>query len=129
MAEANTDRFPNSDLSGIALPFDLGNPYGTFNVTTSGAASALKTLPADTEVISIKSSVDAVMAFGAAPTPSVADDVFTENQVYLPAQQFVHLRVPSNKFKAMNFSGAGTLRIQVWKAWKATGPAALQNVL
>lgn len=127
--EAEKAIYPLSDPNGESIPYSIGDPQGLFIVSVAnGAASAEKELPSDWEIVTIWSTVDAIIAFGDAVALDVTEDVEKENHLILPSKAPVSIRVPEiKKFKTWGLGAAGKIYIQRFRRWQALSVESRQT--
>ena len=93
-------RYPLSTADGKYIPLDVIRPLSLLKLTTSNSAgSASVEIPADVELLRIKSSVDASIQFFASSTVTVATVAGTPKPtaLFLPANTVVIISQPIGK--------------------------------
>ena len=117
-------RYPLSTADGKYIPLDVIRPLSLLKVTTSNSVgSASIEIPADIELLRIKSSVDATIQFF--PTSTVITAVVAgtakQNALFLPANIVVIISQPTGKnwFSIINDAAAGNCIIEYLECWNA----------
>ena len=117
-------RYPLSTADGKYIPLDVIRPLSLLKVTTSNSVgSASIEIPADIELLRIKSSVDATIQFF--PTSTVITAVVAgtakQNALFLPANIVVIISQPTGKnwFSIINDAAAGNCVIEYLECWNA----------
>ena len=117
-------RYPLSTADGKYIPLDVIRPLSSLKIATSNSAgSASIEVPADVELLRIKSSVDATIQFFSASTIITAIVLGTakQNALFLPANTVIIISQPINKnwFSIINDAAAGTCVIEYLECWNA----------
>ena len=117
-------RYPLSTADGKYIPLDVIRPLSLLKLTTSNSAgSASVEIPADVELLRIKSSVDASIQFFASSTVTVATAAGTPkpNALFLPANTVVIISQPIGKnwFSIINDAAAGNCIVEYLECWNA----------
>lgn len=117
-------RYPLSTADGKYIPLDVIRPLSLLKVTTSNSVgSASIEIPADIELLRIKSSVDATIQFF--PTSTVITAVVAgtakQNALFLPANIVVIISQPTSKnwFSIINDAAAGNCVVEYLECWNA----------
>ena len=126
-ATEGLDQFPSAKPDGELIPYSIGNPYGAYNHSVAITASTLQTLPADAGLVDFFcSSANVMLRFGDQVPALTADDTFYEDSLFIPINTHVQVLIPAVTFKSIG-DAVGTLRIQLWRPWKAAGISVLKQ--
>ena len=117
-------RYPLSTADGKYIPLDVIRPLSLLKVTTSNSVgSASIKIPADIELLRIKSSVDATIQFFSASTviTVVVAGTAKQNALFLPANTVVIISQPTGKnwFSIINDAAAGNCVVEYLECWNA----------
>lgn len=124
MSETNTRQFyPNANLEGTPIPYEVLYRPGLINVAVSGTVSGSVSLTAAMELLVLYCDVDCYIKFdGTAAAP--ANETPVADLLFLPA--YTHMAVDHSGASAFTAIRAGaddgTLRVQYTKRWKETRP-------
>lgn len=125
---AEDDVYPHSSKGGVAIPFDIGDPLGTFITSFTAALSTEKTLPSSVEdqIAIIYSDANVLIRFGA--NADTTADTFVANQVLVLADRVVAIVLSAGlKFKMKGISGTGNLYFQFFRKWETLDKEVLQG--
>ena len=117
-------RYPLSTADGKYIPLDVIRPLSSLKIATSNSAgSASIEVPADVELLRIKSSVDATIQFFSASTiiTVVVAGTAKQNALFLPANTVIIISQPINKnwFSIINDAAAGNCIVEYLECWNA----------
>ena len=115
-------RYPLSTSDGKYIPLDVVRPSSLITFSLLSATGSTPTiLPDETELIKVRSSVDAFFQFfsaSTAMTPVVAGTP-KDSAIFLPANVDVILSPPVDKawYSAIGATGPGILYMQILECW------------
>ena len=117
-------RYPLSTADGKYIPLDVIRPLSSLKIATSNSVgSASIEIPADIELLRVKSSVDATIQFFSVSTIITAMVLGTakQNALFLPANEVIIISQPINKnwFSIINDAAAGNCVIEYLECWNA----------
>lgn len=110
--------FPNSTPTGDSIPFDLLFPTALGVVDFTTAVSASITLPTNAVLLSLRSTEDCIVRFGAAASVPVTG-TFVTDEVYVQVDEIVNIVAPAATFTVIGEFATGRLTIQVSQPWTA----------
>jgi len=124
---AGLDQFPSARPDGELIPYSIGNPYGVYSHSVAVTASVLQTLPVSTTLVDFFcDQANVMLRFGDQVPALTADDTFREDSLFIPIGTHVQILIPAITFKSIGDT-TGTLRLQLWRAWKAAGISSLKT--
>ena len=119
MADPNA-RYPLATADGIPVPNETIRPRGFYSIAVSGTASTLLTLTGNYKTVTLCSTVDCIVRFGA--TASVpADRTLLSDAMFLPKNVVVTVSPGTMSISAIATSTGGSLYVTVIESWAGLG--------
>ena len=119
MADPNA-RYPLATADGVPVPNETIRPRGFYSIAVSGTASTLLTLTGNYKTVTLCSTVDCIVRFGA--TASVpADRTLLSDAMFLPKNVVVTVSPGTMSISAIATSTSGSLYVTVIESWAGLG--------
>lgn len=119
MADPNA-RYPLATADGVPVPNETIRPRGFYSIAVSGTASTLLTLTGNYKTVTLCSTVDCIIRFGA--TASVpADRTLLSDAMFLPKNVVVTVSPGTMSISAIAISTSGSLYVTVIESWAGLG--------
>ncbi len=119
MADPNA-RYPLATADGVSIPNETIRPRGFYSIAVSGTASTLLTLTGSYKTVTLCSTVDCIVRFGA--TASVpADRTLLSDAMFLPKNVVVTVSPGTMSISAIDISTSGSLYVTVIESWAGLG--------
>ena len=119
MADPNA-RYPLATADGVPVPNETIRPRGFYRIAVSGTASTLLTLTGNYKTVTLCSTVDCIIRFGA--TASVpADRTLLSDAMFLPKNVVVTVSPGTMSISAIAISTSGSLYVTVIESWAGLG--------
>lgn len=119
MADPNA-RYPLATADGQSIPNETIRPVGLYIIALSTTPTSLLTLAAGYKTITVVSTVDAVLRFGAAASIP-ADSTLLTNALFLPKNVIMTVSPATMSISAVALSGTGSLRVSMIESWAGLG--------
>ena len=119
MADPNA-RYPLATADGVPVPNETIRPRVFYIIAVSGTASTLLTLTGNYKTVTLCSTVDCIIRFGA--TASVpADRTLLSDAMFLPKNVVVTVSPGTMSISAIAISTSGSLYVTVIESWAGLG--------
>lgn len=119
MADPNA-RYPLATADGVPVPNETIRPRGFYSIAVSGTASTLLTLTGNYKTVTLCSTVDCIVCFGAiASVP--ADRTLLSDAMFLPKNVVVTVSPGTMSISAIAISTSGSLYVTVIESWAGLG--------
>ena len=112
--------FPNSNETGVAIPFDLLFPTNLGKVNFTVASSAVIALPANAVLLTLRATADCIIRFDGNPAVIPASGAFENSSLYIQVDEVVNIVAPSANFTVIGETASGTLFVQVSQPWTSS---------
>lgn len=121
---AERELYPLSTSDSKSIPLEAVWPLRAIQKSVAANAVSNLTLPADLQLVSIRSTVDCLIDFANAATFPAADATVYPNALYVAAETIYTIRLPNGgpvKIVPTAAGLSGTLYIQEIQKWAALG--------
>ncbi len=113
----SNDRYPLSTADGKAIPFEVLSPKGFLTVAATAVVSNSVAVPANTSIMSVSSTVDTILRFGAAASVPATETLLSD-AIWIPANMVVMIAALSSTFTVIRGGASdGTVTAQFYNAW------------
>lgn len=119
--EAEKQLYPLSTQEGNFVPLEVAEAIAYASIAFTNVATSPLAFPSKAEVIMVLATEPCLIAFGK-PAAIPADATFDLDVAMIPKDSFVYLVIPKDKETISVIRDGtvnGTIRVQVYRAWKA----------
>lgn len=124
---AEQEVYPHASKGGVAIPFDIGDPIGSFISTFTAVMSAEFTLGANAEdqIAIIYATEDMLLMWDG----DTDDDTgtFVEGQLIVLSGRTVAVPVGALTFKIEGISASGSMYMQIFRKWQTLDKSSLMG--